>query len=635
MDGDNDSMATISMDESKWRDLDPILDLNDSASHLFNGIGWFRLHFIADTSIINRPLGLGVSHYGASEIYLDGNLIKSFGLIANKENCIYYNPNYLRFMFTIAKAGEHVFAIRYANFNAEKNYKIFNSTRQGFTLTIGESDLSHFEKGIIVYSSQTMLVFGFFFAFSLLHLLMYLFYKIDKANLFFSILMFSVPMIFLTDFIADTTHAPDISMICNYLITPITCFAFLTLSLFINELYSKERGVRFWILNSVGIVTIILWLLSISIFNYFMIFLIAFVVIEAIILIVTAVIKKIKGARIIGGGILFSSICLLILLTIAIRNDDFGVLNGKMYINVPTLTLELIYFLSILSIPASMSAHQAWKFSMVSRDLSLQLVQVKALSEKTIQQEQEKKRMLESRKEELEKEVEIRTEEIVRQKNEIEREKEKSDDLLLNILPAEVMEELKQTGKTRARNYDLVTVLFADFKDFTQKAEDVSPEELVLAIDNYFETFDKIIGKYTIEKIKTVGDAYICAAGLPQISNNNPIIMMDAAFEMVHAIEQLKQNRQKAGKIYFDVRIGAHSGPLVAGVVGIKKFAFDIWGDTVNTAARMQQYGEPGKINVSGATYELIKHRFKCLHRGKIEVKHKGEVDMYLVEDKK
>lgn len=224
---------------------------------------------------------------------------------------------------------------------------------------------------------------------------------------------------------------------------------------------------------------------------------------------------------------------------------------------------------------------------------------------------------------------------VLNQKTEIEQEKQKSEELLLNILPAEVMEELKQTGKTQARNYDLVTVLFADFKDFTQIIDELPPEELVAGIDNYFETFDKIISKNNIEKIKTVGDAYICVAGLPQVTSNNPLQMIDVALEMVTAIEQLKQERTAAGKIIFDVRIGIHSGPVVAGVVGIKKFAYDIWGDTVNTAARMQQHGEPGKINISGTTRDLIKHRFHCTHRGRIEVKHKGFVDMYFVEGRK
>ncbi len=239
-----------------------------------------------------------------------------------------------------------------------------------------------------------------------------------------------------------------------------------------------------------------------------------------------------------------------------------------------------------------------------------------------------KVKSLRSDKLKLEKIVEQRTEEI-------KTEKQKSDELLLNILPAEVMEELKSTGKTQARNYDLVTVLFADFKDFTQIIDELPPEELVSGIDNYFETFDKIISKYPIEKIKTVGDAYICVAGLPQTSVNNPLVMMEAALEMTVAIEELKKQRQAENKIIFDVRIGVHSGPVVAGVVGIKKFAYDIWGDTVNTAARMQQHGEPGKINISGTTFGLIKHRYQCTHRGRIEVKSKGEVDMYFMEGKK
>jgi class 3 adenylate cyclase len=217
----------------------------------------------------------------------------------------------------------------------------------------------------------------------------------------------------------------------------------------------------------------------------------------------------------------------------------------------------------------------------------------------------------------------------------IEEEKKRSDDLLLNILPVEVMEELKQTGKTTARNYDLVTVLFADFKNFTSIIEELPPEELVSGIDEYFETFDKIIENYDIEKIKTVGDAYICASGLPVSNSNNPLIIVEAAIEMNEAINYLKTERTKKGKVSFDVRIGIHSGPLVAGVVGIKKFAYDIWGDTVNTAARMQQNGEAGKINISGTTHDLVKHRFRCTSRGRIEVKNKGAIEMYFVEEKK
>jgi class 3 adenylate cyclase len=217
----------------------------------------------------------------------------------------------------------------------------------------------------------------------------------------------------------------------------------------------------------------------------------------------------------------------------------------------------------------------------------------------------------------------------------IEEEKKRSDDLLLNILPAEVMEELKQTGKTQARNYNLVTVLFADFENFTTITEEMQPEDLVSGIDQYFEAFDHIIEKYKIEKIKTVGDAYICASGLPLPNSDNPVIMLDAAIEMMHATEELTERRKNLGLVSFNVRFGVHSGPVVAGVVGIKKFAYDIWGDTVNTAARMQQNGEAGRINISGTTHDLVKHRFNCSYRGRMEVKNKGMIDMYFVEGRK
>ncbi|TKK69282.1 adenylate/guanylate cyclase domain-containing protein [Ilyomonas limi] len=217
----------------------------------------------------------------------------------------------------------------------------------------------------------------------------------------------------------------------------------------------------------------------------------------------------------------------------------------------------------------------------------------------------------------------------------IEEEKKRSDELLLNILPAEIMEELKETGKTTAHNYDLVTVLFADFVNFTNIIEELPPEELVAGIDTYFGTFDAIVEKFGVEKIKTVGDAYICVSGLPSVNSSNPTLMVDVALEMMEAVEQLKKQCRAAGKICFDIRIGIHSGPVVAGVVGVKKFAYDIWGDTVNTAARMQQCSEPGKINISNTTHDLIKHRFACTKRGKIEAKHKGLIDMYFVEKRK
>ncbi len=219
------------------------------------------------------------------------------------------------------------------------------------------------------------------------------------------------------------------------------------------------------------------------------------------------------------------------------------------------------------------------------------------------------------------------------QRNRISREKKRSDELLLNILPEETAEELKATGAAKAKSFDSVSVLFTDFKNFTQASEKLSPEELVKEINHCYSEFDKIITRHGIEKIKTIGDAYMCAGGLPVPNNTHPADIIKAGLEMQEFILKNKVERIKNDLPYFELRCGIHTGPVVAGIVGIKKFAYDIWGDTVNTASRMESSGEIGKVNISGATYELVKDKFKCHHRGKIKAKNKGEIDMYFVDN--
>ncbi len=210
-----------------------------------------------------------------------------------------------------------------------------------------------------------------------------------------------------------------------------------------------------------------------------------------------------------------------------------------------------------------------------------------------------------------------------------------SEALLLNILPKEIADELKVSGSAEPRQFEHVTVMFTDFKNFSKIAENLSPAELVAEIDTVFKGFDRIIGKYKIEKIKTIGDAYMCAGGLPVPNASHPYDMVHAAREIQQFIELYIQECKEQGKEPFEIRIGIHTGPVVAGIVGEKKFAYDIWGDTVNTASRMESSGVAGKINISGTTYELIKDKFNCVYRGKIQAKNKGEIDMYFVETDK
>lgn len=234
----------------------------------------------------------------------------------------------------------------------------------------------------------------------------------------------------------------------------------------------------------------------------------------------------------------------------------------------------------------------------------------------------------------LEEQVQERTRELSEKNQLLQGEIERSEHLLLNILPYQTAQELKQSGKAEARFFDEVTVMFTDFRGFTKIAEQLTPAELVEEIDICFKQFDQIIGKYGIEKIKTIGDAYMAAAGLPSPNATHAKEMVLAAMEIRQYMQQHKADRLAKGRPVFEVRIGIHTGPVVAGIVGSKKFAYDIWGDTVNLASRMENACETGCINISGSTYMLIKNEFHCTYRGEIEAKNKGLVPMYYVENK-
>lgn len=234
---------------------------------------------------------------------------------------------------------------------------------------------------------------------------------------------------------------------------------------------------------------------------------------------------------------------------------------------------------------------------------------------------------------EMEQKVKDRTSELNLKNFELESEKKKSDDLLLSILPKETAEELKNFGKTTARLYKSVTVLFTDIKSFSKIAGTLSPEELVSELDHVFINFDKICSDYNLEKIKTIGDGYMAVAGLPENNDATAIDVVRATIKMQEFTIRLADERKQQGRQYFEIRFGLHTGPVIAGVVGQKKFQFDIWGDTVNIAARMEQSSIPGKINISKTTYDIVKDNFNCTPRGKIVAKNIGEVEMYFVEN--
>jgi adenylate cyclase len=268
------------------------------------------------------------------------------------------------------------------------------------------------------------------------------------------------------------------------------------------------------------------------------------------------------------------------------------------------------------------------KYYLLEKELKSEEIQRKAA-----QYEMQKELELKEKEAEIER---LRNVELKKAFNEIElrntiiqSEKIKSEKLLLNILPAEIAQELKETGFTRARHYDNVSVMFTDFKGFTTISEKLSAQELVDELHACFMAFDSVFEKHKLEKIKTIGDSYMAVSGLPVSDPDHAEKMVNAAIEIS---EFMKKRKKKMGENSFEMRIGIHSGSVVAGVVGIKKFAYDIWGDTVNIASRMEHHCEPGKINISANTFELIKNKYKCTYRGKIDVKNKGCVEMYYLE---
>jgi len=218
--------------------------------------------------------------------------------------------------------------------------------------------------------------------------------------------------------------------------------------------------------------------------------------------------------------------------------------------------------------------------------------------------------------------------ELEQRHQEVERQRQVSESLLLNILPVQIAQELQTKGAVESKYFEDVTIMFTDFVGFTAFTEKLAAEELVHMLRDYFTTFDQIIARYGLEKLKTIGDRYMCAGGLPVRNPSHPVDTVLAAFEIIQAVT--KRNRSNGQSLA--IRVGIHTGSVIAGVVGIQKFAFDIWGDSVNYASRLEASGASNRINLSSHTYSRVKDFFECEHRGKVVTEDKRKFDMYFAK---
>ncbi len=597
---DNPAFAAKDFEDDSWSVDSVWLIKNKNAIK----VNWYRFKLHIDSAQAGRPFMMIFGTNGALELYIDGKLHTILGRIPGpgQKGAYKYlkeNPVLLSFSDT----GYHQVAIRY-----KSSVDIADGTEGWFAFRL-EDTLKHFHQSRYggIFSGGVLLGLGaLFFALFLVHCLFFLFYKKEKANLIFAIFTFSIAL----NLISTYVFFNAVSMQFDYFYMAvinfgpiISCFS---LCAFISYVFSKNNRTLLIILG-LCIFSLLLALLDdYGIFNLTALFiwvLLGSSIIYTTVMIIVAIVRRVPGSLILGSGVLYFLLFTFVLLTVSI-------IRGKINFNT---TLSYFSLSAILGIPLSISAYLAWRFSTTSKALSKELENVAALS-------REKQQLLEDQNERLERQVAARTQEL-------QLEKQKSDNLLLNILPHEVAEELKEKGASKAQYYDEVSVLFTDFVNFTAIAEKLGVDELLEELNINFTAFDHVMERHGLEKIKTIGDAYLAVSGLPVKNTAHALNAVAAALDILTFVEA----RKKEVPYGLDIRIGIHSGSLIAGIVGVKKFAFDIWGDTVNTAARMEQNSAPGKINISEHTQLLVKDEFTCTYRGKLQVKGKGEMDMYFV----
>lgn len=609
--GDNSAFASPSFNDSSWKYEDLIF----RKKHTTDKPYWHRYYFKIDSASLNEPLCFEVKQLGASEIYLNGKKIETIGKIGNSKTSKFIIKNDIPKLFSLNTTDVNVLAIRFQPISGTKSHTI-NLFPVAFDLKLNSGTTFFTEKMEMVqgFNYATMLVCGIFFALGFIHLLLFLFYRKAIYNLYFSIYNLSIGLMsYMVLLFYEIKDPADIDLYSFLSFLSLLGFS-ASLTGFVNTLFGRTK-IRLKILLAMALALLVLYYFNAKIAMGFVVFYLFFVWFESTYLIIRAMIRREKSAFIVGGGILtFFAIIILVIILNILESLNIGIPKQLMSDDFGLYILVLI----IVSFPLSISAYLGWQFASTNLSLVKQIDEVKRLSDVNLKQEQEKQQILQDQNDLLEKQVEERT-------FQLQEEKQITENLLLNILPQEVAEELKKNGSSEAKHYDEVTVLFTDFVNFTENSEKIGAEKMLIELNECFTAFDLIMEKHKLEKIKTIGDAYLSVCGLPNQNPNHAYQTVLAALDILKFIE----DRRKTNPEALEIRIGINSGSLVAGIVGLKKFAYDIWGDTVNTAARMEQNSEKGKINVSESTYQLVKDQFNFEYRGKVDTKGKGAMDMY------
>lgn len=620
--GDDTLWSSFDYNDSDWdTTLQTSINLKSNLEDKFTGFGWFRLHLQIDSSLRNKTFALNIVQQGALEIYLNGALINSVGVLGLTEDIEEItNPKALPYLISFNSSTNYILAIRYSNLHAYYNLKKYREPDAGFHISIlpHETAIQRL-KGTIQGTYLILVIFMILLVLSLIHFLLFLFYRKQKSNLYYSIFMILFSGLIFSIFLRNSVYGDPLFVHqVSFIISLIFPLLFIPLTGLIYNLFSDKIPKIFWITILTAIILSLMYYLNIKSVSYFYIGFVLFLWFEVTRVVIRAMIKKFDGAWIIGIGVLFFILLFSIIMVNIIKHGS--ITFGSM--SVSNFIFGMFTIAAILSIPISMSVYLARDFARTNIKLEEQLEQVKILSAKTLKQEREKQRILENQKEKLEAMVEERTKELAQ-------EKEITEELLLNTLPLKVVNELKENGKSEPESFENVTVYFSDIVGFTNISSQLDPHTLISELSDMFTVFDDIMTKYQCERIKTIGDAYLAVSGMPLQNEHHAENMINAASEIKNYLEE----RNKATDVKWRIRIGIHSGKVVGGIVGIRKYIYDVFGDTINTASRMESNSEAMRINVSETSFNILKDNFSFIEREAIEVKGKGKLKMYFLDE--
>jgi class 3 adenylate cyclase len=596
--GDDPAWSSPDFDDSSWAVGSPGEIPRQWAGRQWTGQGWFRLRLDASALPAPTPLVFDLVPCGAAEIFLDGRRVAQIGRIGDSfatEEAVRRNDTPPLLLVT---PGVHLLAVRYSNFYGLPVSRI-DPRAGGFTLRLAPP--AEWMRDALEGERQTYGQLMFFIAVPLLlaalHFALFAFAPRMRESLYCALFLCALSAMTFTRLELERVRTvSDYLVTHRFFLIAIAAFSLLCL-LTTYRTFAQPKRLFFKVACVLGLVLLVWPLFDESLLTFRVCAAFGFVVsMEAVRVTALAVRRGHPGSVLVLGGLALFGLAVL-----------YNALRVFGWVPEQAYSTDTMNF-GILAAALGLSLFIARNYALTAQRL--------------VAEEREKQALIAAQKDRLEIEVRERTKELAEEKTQ-------SENLLHNILPREIAAELKQKGASTPRRFEEVTILFSDFSGFTSTVSAIPAHRLIRELDEIFRGFDEIMDREGLEKIKTIGDAYMAAGGLSGSSSGS-----DHAHRCVRAalaMQEAIKARNEQAAIKWQMRIGLHAGPLVAGVVGKRKFTFDVFGDTVNLASRMETSATPGEINLSAYTYDLIRDEFACEYRGKLEIKGKGALDLYTV----